>query len=40
MERALVNSAGETDIYEELSELNAKEMDLLSNKIRDWEREG
>jgi hypothetical protein len=40
MEHALVNSAGETDIYEELSELNAKEVDLLSSKIGDWEREG
>jgi anti-sigma factor RsiW len=40
MERALVNSAGETDFYEELGELNAREVDRLSSKIRDWEREG
>jgi anti-sigma factor RsiW len=40
MEHGLVNFAGETDIYEELSKLNAKEVDLLSSKIRDWKREG
>jgi anti-sigma factor RsiW len=40
MEHGLVNSTWEKGIYEELYELNAKEVDLLSSKIRDWEREG